>query len=294
MQTICFCARSGDKDKTVLSVLRQQLNISASMISRLKRAEFGITVNGDRAYVTHVLKPGDFLHISFPDETDGNIYANKEAEGFNVLYEDDSLVIINKPAGLSVQPVKDQEEITLETYLREYLGCKVRPHPVSRLDKGTSGIMTVAKTAYIHELIKRQMHTFNYYKEYRAILTACPEKKTGTVSAPIGFYEGSTYARTVRMDGAPSVSQYEILNTKGKLVYAKLVPVTGRTHQLRVHMSYIGCPLLGDWLYGERSEQIERAALHSYYLRICHPLTGSLMEITCPLPADMEKLLNGI
>lgn len=276
----------------MLSVLKQDLHVSASMISRLKREETGITVNGTRAYVTKKMLPGDFLLVSFPEEKAEGDFPKKEPQGFGILYEDEFFLVIDKPAGISVQPVKDPEEITLETYLKEYLHLSVRPHPVSRLDKMTSGLMTVAKSAYVHELFKRMMHSEGYYKEYRALLTCCPEPREGTVSAPIGFYEGSTYARCVRADGAPSISRYRVLSQKDDLTYASLVPETGRTHQLRVHMAHIGCPLLGDWLYGTPSELIDRAALHSYFLRLRHPATGTWLEIKCPLPRDMKEILD--
>ena len=292
MQTICFCAGSDDNGRTVLSVLKHEMHISASMISRLKREPYGIMLNGERVYVTHTLRQGDVLHAAFPAECTASEDRNNASQGFDILYEDKYYLIINKPAGLSVQPVQDPDEITLEKYLIEYLHCVSRPHPVSRLDKGTSGLMTVAKNAYAHELLKRQMHTDGYYKEYRAILAGCPASAEGEINAPIGFFEGSTYARCVREDGAPSVSRYEILKSGGDTSYAKLIPVTGRTHQLRVHMAYLGYPLLGDWLYGERSPYIERPALHSYYLRLKHPITGVLLEIICPPPADFEKILN--
>lgn len=292
MQTKCYCATDKDTGRSVLTVLKQEMHISSSMVSRLKRISPGITVNGIKAYVTYALKPGDLVHVVFPTEIEPGPDAKTICRGFSIIYEDAFFLVINKPAGISVQPVKDPAEVTLESYLKEYLHTSVRPHPVSRLDKGTSGLMCIAKNAYVHELFKQQMHTGAYYKEYRAILCGCPESREGQVEHPIGYYEGSTYARCVRADGAPSISKYEILYAKNDLSFAKLIPVTGRTHQLRVHMAYMGYPLLGDWLYGQRSERIDRAALHSYYLMIKHPVTGCTLEITCPIPEDMYRVLN--
>lgn len=291
MQTIYYSANNADEGAAVLSILKQKMHISASMISRLKRETNGILLNGEKAYVTRTVHTGDMLLVCFPSENVEDTDSKCTAKGFSVLYEDEFILIINKEAGLSVQPVKDPDEITLETYLKEYLHCNARPHPVSRLDKGTSGIMTVAKNAYVHELLKRQMHSDAYYKEYRALVKGRPVEDRGRIEAPIGFYEGSTYARCVRADGAPSISLYEILSEKAGVSYVRLVPVTGRTHQLRVHMAYIGCALLGDWLYGERSELIDRPALHSCFLRIRHPITGAQLEVTCPIPSDMQKIL---
>lgn len=291
MQTICYSAIKEDQNRPILSVLKHEMHISASMISRLKREPEGITVNGKKAYVTYQLAPGDLLRVVFPIETDVARNGNASQSFLDIVYEDEYYLIINKPAGISVQTVQDPNEVTLETYLKEYLHVSVRPHMVSRLDKGTSGLMTVAKNAYLHELLKQQMRSEGYYKEYRSILCGCPEASLGEVQAPIGFCEGSTYARCVREDGAPSISRYEILKTMGEISYAKLIPVTGRTHQLRVHMAYLGYPMLGDWLYGKRSARIDRPALHSYLLRIKHPVTGAILECRCPLPPDMQKML---
>lgn len=292
MQTICYSAIEKDTGRPVLSVLKQEMRISVSMISRLKREPQGITVNGEKAYVTRTLKAGDLVRAAFPSESSDTHHVDTLPETVPTVYEDEYYLIINKPAGISVQTVQDPEEITLETYLKEYLHTDARPHMVSRLDKGTSGLMTVAKNAYLHDQMKRQMHSENYYKEYRAILCGYPAQEQGTVEAPIGFCEGSTYARCVRADGAPSVSHYEVLARRDGLSLVRLIPVTGRTHQLRVHMAYMGCPLLGDWLYGQRCEIIDRPALHSGYLRLRHPVTGAMLELTCPPPEDMEKILK--
>ena len=123
----------------------------------------------------------------------------------------------------------------------------------------------------------------------------CPQPLQGTVDAPIGRNEASVVARMVRPDGVPAVSEYEVLAQGNGMAFLKLVPQTGRTHQLRVHMAYLGCPLAGDWLYGkEEPELIGRPALHSYALKLVHPVTGESLELTAPLPADMERLMKNM
>ena len=164
-------------------------------------------------------------------------------------------------------------------------------HPVNRLDKGTTGLMVVAKSGYVHNLLRRDLHSDRFRREYRGICLGCPDAERGTIDAPIGRDETSTVRRRVRPDGAPSLSHYQVLQRRDGLSLVKLVPETGRTHQLRLHMAAIGCPLAGDWLYGtEDPSLISRPALHSYALELVHPVTGAVLELTAELPEDMKRL----
>ena len=166
-------------------------------------------------------------------------------------------------------------------------------HPVNRLDNGTTGLMVIAKSGYVHDLLRRQLHTDAFRREYRAVCVNCPAPERGTVNAPIGRDATSTVARTVRPDGAPAVSHYQVLAKTGGLAFLALRPETGRTHQLRVHMAHIGCPLAGDWLYGtEDPDLIPRPALHAYAVVLAQPVTAELLTRTAPLPEDMTRLLH--
>ena len=165
-------------------------------------------------------------------------------------------------------------------------------HVVNRLDKGTTGLMAVAKSGYIHDRLRRTLHTDGFSREYRAVCVGCPEPPAGTIDAPIGRDETSAGRRMGRADGQRAVSHYEVLSSRNGLSLVKLLPETGRTHQLRVHMAHIGCPLAGDWLYGtEDPDLISRPALHAYALALTHPVTGTHLYFTAPTPADMEKLI---
>ena len=164
---------------------------------------------------------------------------------------------------------------------------------MNRLDKGTTGLMAVAKSGYVHNLLRRSLHTDDFRREYRGICLGCPEPKSGLIDLPIGRDERSTVKRMIRPDGAPSRSRYEVLEEGNGLALLRLLPETGRTHQLRLHLSAIGHPLAGDWLYGtEDPDLIPRPALHSCALRLRHPVTGELLTLTAPLPEDMERLLS--
>ena len=163
---------------------------------------------------------------------------------------------------------------------------------MNRLDKGTTGLMAVAKSGYIHDRLRRTLHTDGFSREYRAVCVGCPKPPAGTIDAPIGRDETSAVRRMVRSDGQRAVSHYEVLSQRNGLSFVKLQPETGRTHQLRVHMAHIGCPLAGDWLYGtEDPDLISRPALHAYALALTHPVTGTHLYFTAPIPADMEKLI---
>ena len=151
--------------------------------------------------------------------------------------------------------------------------------------------MVVAKSGHVHDLLRRSLHTPDFRREYRAVCLGRPQPEEGTIDAPIGRDETSTVARKIRPDGAAAVSRYRVLETRGDLSLVKLLPETGRTHQLRVHMASIGCPLAGDWLYGmEDPALIARPALHSWALTLVHPITGEVLRLTAPLPQDMARL----
>lgn len=290
MRTLKTTIESPLDGAKVKDVLSKQFWISDALCSRLKRRARSILLNGEPVYVTHTVQTGDVLTVAVGDEQkDPRIVPM--ATPLAIVYEDEDLLVIDKPAGVAVHPSRDPGEVTLENALAAYLGPHENPHPVSRLDKGTTGLLTVAKTGWAHSVMKSLQHANGLQKTYLAIVCGVPVPSAGTVDAPIGFSEGSTYRRIVRPDGAPSVSDYATLQTWDGLSLVRLTPRTGRTHQLRVHMAHIGCPLLGDWLYGARDGRIDRPALHAAALSFVHPLTRERIELTAPLPSDMQRLL---
>ena len=279
-----------DAGKRVGSILLGPLQASHGLLSRLKRRENGICVNGKRVYSTYVLQAGDVVTADVGDgEPPRHLLPVKM--DLSILYEDEDLLVLDKPANMPVHPTKDPGERNLEQGLLAYLSSNAYPHFVSRLDKGTTGLMLVAKSGYIHERMKRCLHSDAFYREYLAVADGRVEPASGTVDAPIGFAEGSSYRHCVRSDGAKSITVYETLSHAHDRTLLRLMPQTGRTHQLRVHMAYLGHPLTGDWLYGERSAQIDRPALHSHRLSFVHPMTQNRIECFSQLPEDMKNLL---
>ncbi len=292
LRTLTYTAGEADEGRTVLSLLRRELLCSDSHISRLKKREAGILLNHVRCYVTARVKAGDVLSIEIGDLPDGHIVPM--AFPLTVVYEDDDLLILDKPAGISVhQSTRDPEEITLENAVCHYLGGNISPHPVSRLDRGTSGLIAFAKSGYIHERLRRQMHTSDYARTYLGIACGHVAPTSGVIDLPIGMAEGSTFQRAIQPDGQSARTEYETLAVNERFTLLKLTPRTGRTHQLRLHMAAIGYPLAGDWLYGaEDRALIARPALHSYELTLMHPISGERIHLTAELPEDMRRLID--
>lgn len=174
-----------------------------------------------------------------------------------------------------------------------YLGPSAAIHPVNRLDRGTTGLMVVAKSGYIHDQLRRRLHSGDFFRSYLAICVGAPEPPQGTIALPIGRAPGSAIRRQIDPAGQSARTDYRLLRVRSGLSLVALMPWTGRTHQIRVHMAAIGCPLAGDWLYGtEDCGLIPRPALHAVRLALTHPVTGEHLSFTAPLPGDMKLLLE--
>ena len=296
METITKTITAEEDGSTVRHILRAKLHFSSHAISRLTRAENGILVNGAHARTTFVLHAGDVLTVETGDHRPPKVLPTPGDWPLPIVWEDGHLLVVNKPAGMTAHASNFLPDTpTVAGALAWSRGTDFVFHSVNRLDKGTTGLMVVAKSGYVHDLLRRSLHTSRFLREYRAVCVGCPEPEAGTIDAPIGRDESSTIARMIRPDGQQAVSHYEVLAKSGGLSLVKLLPETGRTHQLRVHMASIGCPLAGDWLYGtEAPDLIPRPALHSYALTLTHPVTGEVLRLTAPLPPDMARLIpNG-
>lgn len=285
-----------DKDEhydNVLHVLKEQFLLSDRLITKLKKAN-KIYLNDLQTYTKKSLTVGDTVSVLIDFEEDNsNIVASNIP--LNIIYEDDYLLVLNKPANIAIHPSILHFDNSLSNGVKFYfdkLGLKKKIRIVNRLDRNTSGIVILAKNEYIQECLIKQMKTNEFKKEYLAIAKGILESKSGTLNFPIARKEGSIIERTVSSDGDSAITHYDVVKEFNNLSLVHIVLETGRTHQIRVHFSHIGHPILGDTLYGSPSKLINRQALHSYKLTFIHPVTKKVVSLEAPLPNDIKNIIN--
>jgi 23S rRNA pseudouridine1911/1915/1917 synthase len=278
------------------TILQRRLMISRKLLSRLKLTEEGITVNGIRRYISHHVQAGDKVQVRMEEEASDDILPQDIP--VDVLFEDDHLLIVNKPAGLIVHPTTGHWANTLANgivFMWLERGLRIRFRPIHRLDRETSGVLAVAKNPYVHQNVSEQMKANTVDKEYIALVHGYVEKESGTIDGPIDRNPESPHYRIVTPTGYPSVTHYKVLERYPDATLLSVKLETGRTHQIRVHMSHIGHPLIGDAMYGTGTDghlPIDRHALHAHRLSFDHPITRERMTFTAPLPKDMEGILS--
>ena len=293
MRTLTYTVPPEENGHMVKGILRGNLHLSYTLLKSLKWRENAILLNGQSVHVNAIVHTGDVVSVALSERAPReDLYCEHTARP-NIVYEDDDLLVLNKPAGVAMHPKADDASApSLAAMLTGYLGEGSVPHFVSRLDKGTSGLLIAAKSGYVHDRLRRALHSDNLRREYRAVAVGRVTPDHGIIDAPIGRVEGSIIRRCVRADGLPSLTEYETLQTSERFTLLRLRPQTGRTHQLRVHMAHLGYPLAGDWLYGtEDKNLIARPALHSYELWFTQPITGQEFHFTATIPQDMQRLL---
>lgn len=285
-----------DKDEhydNVLHVLKEQFFLSDRLITKLKKAN-KIYLNSLPTYTKKSVTVGDTVSVLIDFEEDNsNIVASNIP--LNIIYEDDYLLVLNKPANIAIHPSILHFYNSLSNGVKFYfdkLGLKKKIRIVNRLDRNTSGIVIFAKNEYIQECLIKQMKTNEFKKEYLAIAKGILESKSGTLNFPIARKEGSIIERTVSSDGDSAITHYDVVKEFNNLSLVHIVLETGRTHQIRVHFSHIGHPILGDTLYGSPSELINRQALHSYKLTFIHPVTKKELILESSLPNDIKNIIN--
>lgn len=281
--------------RTVDALLRGTLGLSGTVIRRIKCLEEGITLDGARVFTSAVAREGQVLAavVGDPGRRSG---IPSVAGPLDIVYEDEDMVVANKAPGMPSHPGPGHWDDTLGNHLLAHYDGQGESatdfHPVHRLDKGTSGLMVVAKHPHAQEVLKGQLHTPTFRRIYLAVCEGAPAPAAGVVDAPIGRVDGSLIAREVRHDGQSARTHYEVLEARRGRALLRLELDTGRTHQIRVHMAHLGHPLTGDFLYGtEAPALIPRPALHSFALSLRHPVTGETLTFSAPLPADMARLL---
>ena len=278
----------------VNTLLRRQLGLSGTVLRRVKWLEDGITLDGVRVNVRVRAGEGQTLAVRLTDPAPSSGVVPAPGP-LDIVYEDGDLAVVNKAPGVLVHPGHGHFDDTLGNFLMYHykqVGDESDFHPVHRLDKGTSGLLVAAKHPHAQEKLKNQLHTGNFRRVYLAVCEGAPPQSHGTVDAPIGPAEGALVRREVRPDGKPARTCYRTVGPCGPRTLVELTLDTGRTHQIRVHMAHLGCPLTGDFLYGREDRGlIARPALHSARLELLHPVTEKRLRFAAPMPADMAALI---
>lgn len=274
----------------VESILKGPLMISGRMLNRLTRRK-GIRLNGRSPWLKQKVKAGDRLQVAVRPQEKTNVPSKPVP--FEIIHEDLDLMVVDKPAGVAVHPVRKTDRHTLVhgiLHVWRQRGFEAVVRPVHRLDRWTSGLILIAKNTYMHQLLDHQLRKKEIKRSYLAITGKPLAEPEGTIDQPIGRDPDHPTRRCVTPQGDRAITHYRVLkqNERGSLVQVELE--TGRTHQIRVHFSYLGAPLLGDSLYGGDVHLIGRQALHSARLSFTHPLTGETMEFSSPLNAELRQV----
>ena len=275
----------------IRQVLREKFGISERLLTKLKKSKKIFLNDSNKIYMDMYVKPNDKISVNLDfDEDNSNIIPVKM--DLKILYEDESIIIVDKPANMPVHPSLNHYEDSLSNGIKYYfniLELKRKIRPINRLDKNTSGIVIFAKNEYIQDRLNK------YHKEYLAIVVG-KLLGSGIIDKPIARKEDSIIERCIDSNGEKSITEYEVIQNfkvnNTNLSLLKCILHTGRTHQIRVHMKSIGHPILGDTLYGNYSELINRQALHAYKISFIHPITKKEIEITSSIPNDMLKIIN--
>ena len=293
MRVLEHVVSAGDAGAAVGAILKNRMRLSRSLISRLKFSS-SILLDGAPVHTDRTVLPGQRVTVLLKDERP--VWQGLKAfDGpFGVLFEDEDLIAVDKPAPLAAIASAKQGGDSLEARLFFRSGSD--PHfvyrPVNRLDKGTSGVMLVAKNAACQAALQKKLHTDEFLRTYLAVTEGIPREKEGTIALPI-LHTGEGVKRTVSPLGKQAATYYKVLGTGNGRALLTLRLFTGRTHQIRVHLSAVGCPVAGDYLYGEALEALPgRFALHSHTAEFIHPVTGGKMRLESPFPRELEKLLE--
>lgn len=273
--------------RTVRSLLRRELHMADGAIARVKTVPDGICLNGVHARTVDRVAAGDILTVRIDDKRSGGKFI-PVAVPLDILYEDADLLALNKPAGMAVHGGYDRGEPTVANALAAYLGPDAVFHPVNRLDRGTSGVMLVARSGYVHDRLRRVLHTGDFRRTYLAVACGTGLPPSGTIDLPIARADDGSTRRIPAPGGQPSVTDYTVLVERGGCTLLRVAPRTGRTHQIRVHFAALGHPLLGDALYGGETSRLARPALHSAAADFAQPVTGQSLHITAPVPDDLR------
>ena len=282
---------SVEKEEVLKKVLIEEMGISLRMISELKSRR-AVNVNGTLRFNHETVHVGEIITVDLGENR--SEYGLEEGV-VDVIYEDEDIVAVNKSPFIVVHPTGTHLTGTLLNYMESWFrqnGILEKVRFISRLDRDTSGILLIAKNRYAHHCMSQAHQAMMMQKTYVALIEGKMKRKEGEINAPIGRRENDGIKREVMEDGQTAITKYKVLKEGEKFSLVELTPVTGRTHQLRCHMAYIGYPLIGDSLYGGNMEYMNRQALHSVTLEFFSPRKEEKIYLKAELPQDMQELVN--
>jgi len=284
-----FLVPDGISPMPIKDFLRRHIGFSLTIWRKIKNSGT-ISVNNHHISINHIVCPGDIITVNWQQAC--TIIPTKLP--LSIYYEDEYMLIIDKPVGMLVHPTTSEHCTTLANAVIHYFRAKQLPynfHPVHRLDRNTSGLVLIAKQPHIQHLLS--LHDIKHLnRQYLALATGTLIPAEGTIDAPIARHPDSIIQRIVDDSGQHAVTCYKVLKQLNKASLMELTLLTGRTHQIRVHLSHIGHPLLGDDLYGGSRELIGRQALHAARLYFTHPVSGQTVDVSSSLPPDLLQLLK--
>ena len=281
----------GEAGMTLQQVLTGPMGVSRRMIQRLTRSE-GIRVNRHSAFLGRKLHPGDVVRVRMAAPEEPGL--EPEEMPLDVIHEDADVLVLNKPPHVFVHPTAPDQHGTLAHGIAHHwraAGVHAKVRPVHRLDRDTSGLLFVAKTAFAHQHLDRQLRERTLRRTYLAFVRGAMQGDEGTVDAPIGRHRANPNLRMVRPDGEPAITHWRVVERLRDATLVEVELETGRTHQIRVHMAHLGHPVLGDRQYAPADRSpARRQALHAWRISFAHPTTGERMELEAPLPPDLASL----
>ena len=283
---------TSEEDLTLKEVLLDKLNFSVRSLAKMKR-EKTVLVNGQfKKPSTNIFK-GDLIEVKIDEDM-----ANFEPQDLNldIIYDDFDIIMVNKPPFMVVHPTKSHFDKTIANGVTDYIikkDEKVKVRFVNRLDMNTSGLVIVAKNAYAHHVLSKDMSDDKVSKKYITVVKGIVKDDEGTINQPIYRPTEDSVKRVVDERGQASITHYKVLERLNDATVLEVKLETGRTHQIRVHMNYIGHGIIGDELYGYVDETlINRQALHAYSLEFMQPRTKEVLKFKANIPKDMKELID--
>ncbi len=297
LRKLLHTADSEDDGKRLCDILKQRFGVSEMLLHRIKRNPQGLLLNGKPVFTIATVNAGDYMEIILEERERASEGIVPVEGNLDIRFENEDILILNKPADIAVHPSHGHFTTSLGNIVvwhYKNLGENFVFRPINRLDRGVSGLMAVAKNAYSHTYCARLLHTGAFLREYLAVVHGEVAEDFGTINASIARKPGSVIERMVSPDGDSAITEFSVLERRNNMSLVRVLPMTGRTHQIRVHMAHMGHPIIGDFLYGEEDARLPgRCALHSHRIRLELPFNMGTADISQELSSELSEIFYG-